>query len=262
MLFQFLHCGPECNRINSHLRSRMQYTHTHMYIIMFACLYVQNFFLILTSHLYLSIFAHTCRDGSSSSQFLFILEKKTFFSCPQVFFWVFDFGRYIQEAQKTGVVAASFLQDLQGEPASFGHWSLEWFNGSIFQTWHFWGLSSSLHSKIIDLGEEIGWKNLFCLAFIICWSWVQTIHAMWFTVCMLRAYGTTRYQRSSLVDATRQFGLPKMQVVEKHFNLRGRFESPPNPPTPNKKMKKIPGIQKKNEHPTVDNDKQIFHLFL
>ena len=83
MLFQFLHCGPECNRINSHLRSRMQYTHTHMYIIMFACLYVQNFFFILTSHLYLSIFAHTCRDGSSSSQFLFILEKKHFLAVPK-----------------------------------------------------------------------------------------------------------------------------------------------------------------------------------
>ena len=261
MLFQFLHCGPECNRINSHLRSRMQYTHTHVYnhvcmlvrTELFFYTYITFIFVNFCTHmqgrfLQLSIFVHTW--------------KKTFFSCPQVFFWVFDFGRYIQEAQKTGVVAASFLQDLQGEPASFGHWSLEWFNGSIFQTWHFWGLLSSLHSKIIDLGEEIGWKNLFCLAFIICWSWVQTIHAMWFTVCMLRAYGTTRYQRSSLVDATRQFGLPKMQVVEKHFNLRGRFESPPNPPTPNKKMKKIPGIQKKNEHPTVDNDKQIFHLFL
>lgn len=139
MLFQFLHCGPECNRINSHLRSRMQYTHTHMYIIMFVCLYIQNFYLYL-HHIYICHFLRT-HAGTVPPAFNFCsyLKKNHFFSCPQFFFWVFDFGRYIQEAQKTGVVAASFLQDLQGEPASFGHWSLERFNGSIFQTWHFWG---------------------------------------------------------------------------------------------------------------------------
>lgn len=39
MLFQFLHCGPECNRINSHLRSRMQYKHTCIKSCLHACTY-------------------------------------------------------------------------------------------------------------------------------------------------------------------------------------------------------------------------------
>lgn len=54
--------------------------HTHTHVYNHVCMLVHTELLfILTSHLYLSFFAYTCRDSSSSFQFLFILEKKSFF---------------------------------------------------------------------------------------------------------------------------------------------------------------------------------------
>ena len=53
--------------------------HTHVYNHVFMLIHTELLF-ILTSHVYLSIFTYTCRDSSSSSQFLFItLEKKPHF---------------------------------------------------------------------------------------------------------------------------------------------------------------------------------------